>query len=345
MDHRYRSATTADRSPRARHPRPVPARPLGPWLPQAAGGRQGHPGAVALAPRPVHGPPPAGRPGARPPARPVTGRPGPPPPVAVRPPVRPVPAMPPAPPRPLLPAPAPVDTGRHRTPHRAAPAVRVGGLASLAAGAVAAALPAVPALLAPAPTTTASTTMVLQAAEPTTPAAAPRMIAPLAPVLGDGTPEPPQLRVSDLVKAAGMAEDEQRRVAREAAAHCAADLDGLGAVKPWVRAGARFLSCLYDEPTLHGVASRGGNYSDHPSGHAVDLMTGRERGDRIAACVLDNQDEMGVEYVIWRQRVNYGDGWEPMADRGGATANHFDHVHVSFERSAPDGDPSAGSCD
>nr|WP_250558442.1 hypothetical protein [Pseudonocardia lacus] len=178
-----------------------------------------------------------------------------------------------------------------------------------------------------------------------TPDAQPRLIAPLAPVPGDAAPEPPQLRVSDLVKAAGLTEAARQRAERESAARCDADLDGLGAVKPWVRAGARFLSCLYDEPTLHGVASRGGNYSDHPSGHAVDLMTGRERGDRIAACTLANQDELGVDYVIWRQRVNYGDGWEPMADRGGATANHFDHVHVSFERSAPDGRPSAELCD
>jgi hypothetical protein len=151
--------------------------------------------------------------------------------------------------------------------------------------------------------------------------------------------------VSDLLKAAGLAEAAQERAAREDAARCDAHLGGLGAVKPWVRDGARFLSCLYDEPTLHGVASRAGNYSDHPSGHAVDLMTGRERGDRIAECVLANQDELGVDYVIWRQRVNYGDGWEPMADRGGATANHFDHVHVSFERSDPREEPAAALCD
>ena len=262
-----------------------------------------------------------------------------PPPRAAQPHIRP-PAVPPAP-RPVAP-PAPEAAGRHREP----PATRLSGLVPLAAGALAAALPAVPAVLSQAPPAAAPTTLVLQASAPDPAAGAPSVLmAPLSPVTADRTPEQPQLRVSDLVKAAGMAEEAQQRIEREGAARCDADLDGLGAVKPWVRDGARFLSCLYDEPTLHGVASRGGNYSDHPSGHAVDLMTGRERGDRIAACVLDNQDELGVDYVIWRQRINYGDGWEPMADRGGATANHFDHVHVSFERSAPDGDPSAGSCD
>jgi hypothetical protein len=36
--------------------------------------------------------------------------------------------------------------------------------------------------------------------------------------------------------------------------------------------------------------------------------------------------------VIWNQRINTGSGWESMEDRGGATANHEDHVHISFER-------------
>lgn len=35
--------------------------------------------------------------------------------------------------------------------------------------------------------------------------------------------------------------------------------------------------------------------------------------------------------MIYRQRIDSGDGWERMEDRGGATANHMDHVHISFE--------------
>jgi hypothetical protein len=34
--------------------------------------------------------------------------------------------------------------------------------------------------------------------------------------------------------------------------------------------------------------------------------------------------------VIWRQRINFGSGWKPMEDRGGVTANHFDHTHISM---------------
>ncbi|WP_433275608.1 hypothetical protein ACQPZA_30860 [Pseudonocardia xinjiangensis] len=162
-------------------------------------------------------------------------------------------------------------------------------------------------------------------------------------------PEPPQVDVAGLVKAAGLADVARRiedeRAARAASANCDADLDGLGRVKPWVRDAAAFLSCLYDEPRLGGVAQRSRS-SDHPSGHALDLMVRGERGDRIAECALANQDELGITYVLWEQRANYGDGWERMSDRGSDTENHNDHVHISFERSAPDeGEPLAERCD
>jgi len=37
-----------------------------------------------------------------------------------------------------------------------------------------------------------------------------------------------------------------------------------------------------------------------------------------------------VKYIIWRQRIWFpGGSWKAMADRGGVTANHYDHVHIS----------------
>jgi hypothetical protein len=69
-------------------------------------------------------------------------------------------------------------------------------------------------------------------------------------------------------------------------------------------------------------------------------MVDRSTGDQLAQCALDNQEAMGVKYVIWEQRINHGNGWTSMEDRGGATANHFDHVHVSFEAGAGGGDLS-----
>lgn len=58
-------------------------------------------------------------------------------------------------------------------------------------------------------------------------------------------------------------------------------------------------------------------------------------GDAVAEYALAHQQEHGIWYVIWRQRINDGSGWEPMEDRGSITQNHYDHVHVSFEETAP----------
>jgi hypothetical protein len=119
---------------------------------------------------------------------------------------------------------------------------------------------------------------------------------------------------------------------------CDLDTSGLGAVKPHVMDAAEFLGCLFGEPTMHGVAGRAGA-SDHPGGLAVDFMVDRATGDRLAECALRNQDALGIKYVIWQQRINHGNGWELMEDRGSATANHEDHVHVSFTASSGSGDP------
>jgi len=117
-------------------------------------------------------------------------------------------------------------------------------------------------------------------------------------------------------------------------AACALPTGGLGSVKSWVRTGAVFLGCRFGVSTMYGVAGRSGA-SDHPAGLAVDFMVDRANGDRLAACALKNADALGVKYVIWRQRINTGSGWEAMEDRGSVTANHMDHVHISFNPTAP----------
>lgn len=147
-----------------------------------------------------------------------------------------------------------------------------------------------------------------------------------------------------LLKAVGLAEVARRAEEERAArVNCDADLSAVTGVRTWVRDAARFLSCLYDEPDLIGIAGRG-RVSDHPRGLAIDLMTTGAEGDRIAACALRNQEALGISYVIWKQRVNYGDGWERMEDRGDATENHFDHVHISFQPGVGSGVPDPQLC-
>ena len=85
-----------------------------------------------------------------------------------------------------------------------------------------------------------------------------------------------------------------------------------------------------DDGTGHG----------HNTGMSVDFMVpvGSAQGDQLADYLTKNMNELGVYYVIWKQRFYmpqfniYGPAntWNLMPDRGGVTANHYDHVHVSF---------------
>jgi hypothetical protein len=106
---------------------------------------------------------------------------------------------------------------------------------------------------------------------------------------------------------------------------------GFGGVKPFVAVVGHLIKLLFDV-AVGGVGHRS-RASDHPLGYALDFMVGSDRakGDKIAACVLSHEKAWHVNYVIWRQRINYGNGWEAMKDRGSVTENHYDHVHVSFD--------------
>lgn len=104
-----------------------------------------------------------------------------------------------------------------------------------------------------------------------------------------------------------------------------------GGVASSVQTVGNALECVFPGREVLGVGSRGGT-SDHPGGYALDIMT--RSGDPIAECVRQNRGDLGVSYVIWDGRIDTGSGWEDMEDRGGDTANHRDHVHISFDRAA-----------
>ena len=90
------------------------------------------------------------------------------------------------------------------------------------------------------------------------------------------------------------------------------------------------------------IAEIGGYRPDslkwHPSGLALDVMIpawntpgGKALGDRIVAFVQAHAGELGLDHAIWRQAQHNPDGSTvPMSVRpGGATQNHFDHVHIA----------------
>ncbi len=78
---------------------------------------------------------------------------------------------------------------------------------------------------------------------------------------------------------------------------------------------------------------RPGDPLDHGSGHAADIMCTTEEGNAVAAFFQARAADYNIKYIIWRQRIWYpgssSGAWRMMADRGGITANHYDHVHIS----------------
>ncbi len=88
---------------------------------------------------------------------------------------------------------------------------------------------------------------------------------------------------------------------------------------------------LFPSITVYGTLRGGGG--DHGVGRAVDIMVSGSLGWEVAEFVRAHYAELGVSYVIYSQRIwsleRGGEGWRAMSDRGSATANHYDHVHVS----------------
>lgn len=84
------------------------------------------------------------------------------------------------------------------------------------------------------------------------------------------------------------------------------------------------------------ITSYGGwsAHGEHSSGRALDIMTSDvSLGTAIAEYLRAHAAQLHLYDVLWRQRiwtpVRASEGWRPMPDRGSATANHYDHVHVS----------------
>jgi hypothetical protein len=108
----------------------------------------------------------------------------------------------------------------------------------------------------------------------------------------------------------------------------------LAGAQPAVAQAGNALKTMFGISNIGGSSGRGGG-GDHGRGLALDFMTNSNTtGTALANFVLANRDRLGVTYVIWQQRYNDGNGWSMMEDRGSTTANHYDHVHVSFRSGA-----------
>lgn len=86
----------------------------------------------------------------------------------------------------------------------------------------------------------------------------------------------------------------------------------------------------FPEITTYGTFRSDG---EHSQGLAVDIMVSGDRGWEVAEFVREHYADLGVSYLIYAQKIwsveRSGEGWRGMSNRGSATANHFDHVHVT----------------
>jgi hypothetical protein len=100
----------------------------------------------------------------------------------------------------------------------------------------------------------------------------------------------------------------------------------------------RALCARYPQVTSFGGV-RPGDWGEHGSGRAVDVMISDSTvGWQMAKWLRANAKRLGVSEVIYSQQIwtvqRGGEGWRGMSDRGSATANHYDHVHVTVYGSA-----------
>ncbi|GLZ15518.1 hypothetical protein Acsp04_57530 [Actinomadura sp. NBRC 104425] len=116
---------------------------------------------------------------------------------------------------------------------------------------------------------------------------------------------------------------------------------GMGGVTPRMLKVKNTIDIEFGPFPIIGCVRTTGDPQDHATGRACDFMvstggtmpsaSGKALGDRTAQYAISNANRLGIKYVIWRQRIYdmRSPGWRTMEDRGGITANHYDHVHIS----------------
>lgn len=136
-------------------------------------------------------------------------------------------------------------------------------------------------------------------------------------------------------------------------ANADADYD-LGPVKPQLTHLVEILAPMFHIDDVGGYRPSATDPGGHPAGLAADFMVamnadGRRRGNRLAAYARTHARKLGVDYIIWRQRIwsrdRAADGWRRMDDRGNATENHYDHVHINVRPDATVKPATHSGCD
>lgn len=87
-------------------------------------------------------------------------------------------------------------------------------------------------------------------------------------------------------------------------------------------------------PELSSYGGQDG-HGEHVNGEAIDFMVPSSGvGERVKDFLFEHRYELNLFDIIWSQRIwtieRDGEGFRGMSDRGSATANHFDHVHIKI---------------
>lgn len=94
----------------------------------------------------------------------------------------------------------------------------------------------------------------------------------------------------------------------------------------------RAVCAAFPELTTYGGQD---GHGEHVNGEAIDFMVpSASVGERVKDFVYAHRGELGLFDIIWAQHIwtieRSAEGFRSMSDRGSATANHYDHVHIKI---------------
>jgi hypothetical protein len=115
-------------------------------------------------------------------------------------------------------------------------------------------------------------------------------------------------------------------------APCPDGSDIEGGLQPQTVKVYRAVCAAFPELTTYGGQD---GHGEHVNGEAIDFMVPDSgTGQRVADFVYAHRVELDLFDIIWSQQIwtieRSSEGFRGMEDRGSATANHFDHVHIKI---------------
>ncbi len=104
------------------------------------------------------------------------------------------------------------------------------------------------------------------------------------------------------------------------------------AIQPQAVRVYRAACAAFPELTTYGGQD---GHGEHVNGEAIDFMVPDSgTGQRLADFLYAHHAELDLFDIIWSQHIwtiqRSGEGFRSMGDRGSATANHYDHVHIKI---------------